>query len=141
MPLDATCSPQLAVLRAIVLARTSKALAAARVAVVRLGELDPGEARYYLVLIYRALSSADRKQLEAEMEQANPKMDTSLVRKLRALGRQAGKAASVLGVLKARGLPVPDSVRDQVLACRDRTRLNKLLARAVTCASDDELLG
>ncbi|MFD0314880.1 hypothetical protein [Streptomyces flavalbus] len=54
-------------------------------------------------------------------------------------GKVAGKAEDVLRVLEARGLPVPDAVRDRVTACTDLTALDDLLVRAITVEQAEEL--
>ncbi|MFE6283594.1 hypothetical protein [Streptomyces sp. NPDC057877] len=56
-----------------------------------------------------------------------------------AQGMAAGKAAGVLRVLEARGLPVSDTVRDRVTACTDLSRLDGLLVRAITVEQAEAL--
>jgi hypothetical protein len=51
-----------------------------------------------------------------------------------AKGRAAGRAEGVLAVLSARGLPVSDEQRAQVLACADLAILDGWLRTAVTCS-------
>ncbi|MFE6283597.1 hypothetical protein [Streptomyces sp. NPDC057877] len=54
-------------------------------------------------------------------------------------GEVKGKADGVLRVLEARGIPVPDTVRDRVTACTDLARLDDLLVRAITVEQAEEL--
>ncbi|MBI5538361.1 MAG: hypothetical protein HY898_36900 [Deltaproteobacteria bacterium] len=57
-----------------------------------------------------------------------------------AQGRAEGRAESILTVLRARGLEVSDAARTRILACADTTMLEQWLARAVSCASVEELV-
>jgi hypothetical protein len=50
------------------------------------------------------------------------------------------KAESILSVLKARGVPVSDDVRERILQCTDLGRLERWLVRAATAASTAEVL-
>ncbi|MBQ1088107.1 hypothetical protein KBY47_03015 [Streptomyces sp. B93] len=56
-----------------------------------------------------------------------------------AKGRVEGRAEGILRVLEARGLGVPDSVRERVTACTDLDLLDDLLVRAVTIERADAL--
>ncbi|RAY15641.1 hypothetical protein DPM19_07575 [Actinomadura craniellae] len=55
-------------------------------------------------------------------------------------GEVRGRAESVLVVLSARGLEVPDDVRAQISACADLARLEDLIRSAVTVDSARTLL-
>ncbi|MFB8771362.1 hypothetical protein [Streptomyces broussonetiae] len=56
-----------------------------------------------------------------------------------AKGKAEGRAEGVLRVLEARGLGVPDTVRERVTACTDLDLLDDLLVRAVTVERADAL--
>lgn len=58
----------------------------------------------------------------------------------RAQGEALGEAKSILTVLDARGIDVPDKIRDTVLSCEDLGRLQKWLRRALDINQADELL-
>lgn len=61
----------------------------------------------------------------------------------RAEGREEGQALgrkAVLTLLAARGVAVPDTVRDRIDACRDLRTLDRWLTRAATAASADEVV-
>jgi hypothetical protein len=45
----------------------------------------------------------------------------------------------VLTVLDARGVHVPEGIREQILACTDLTRLGTWLRRAVTASTAEEV--
>jgi hypothetical protein len=55
-------------------------------------------------------------------------------------GIDQGKAQSVLLVLQARGVPVNDKVRAQVLGCLDGALLDRWLQRAATAKTADEVV-
>jgi hypothetical protein len=53
----------------------------------------------------------------------------------RAEGRTEGLALSLLDVLRARGLAVPDAVREHILAQKEPERLRRWLEKAVVADS------
>ena len=57
-----------------------------------------------------------------------------------ARGQAMGEGHAVLTVLDARGVPVPDAIREQILACTDLTKLDTWLRRAVTAATADDVI-
>jgi Uma2 family endonuclease len=57
----------------------------------------------------------------------------------KAQGKAEGKAEAVLGVLALRKLSVDDTARERILGERDLVRLERWLARAMTCATLAEL--
>jgi hypothetical protein len=58
----------------------------------------------------------------------------------RAEGKAEGEGEAILTVLDARGVSVPDAVRDEILACTDLTQLNRWLRRAVSASTADEVV-
>ncbi len=58
----------------------------------------------------------------------------------RAEGEARGKAESILAVLGARGLSVPEPVAAQIRACRELASLDAWLLRAMTVSSAAEVL-
>jgi predicted transposase/invertase (TIGR01784 family) len=55
-------------------------------------------------------------------------------------GFAKGKAAAVLAVLAARGIPVSDEIRAHIEACRDAPNLDRWIAGATTAASAEEVI-
>ena len=55
-------------------------------------------------------------------------------------GRVEGKSEALLAVLTARGVEVPEAVRQKILACRDLATLDRLLVQAATATSPDDVL-
>lgn len=52
-----------------------------------------------------------------------------------ALGRAHGEASALLTVLRSRGIPVPDSARERILAEKDPARIERWIERAAVAAS------
>lgn len=57
-----------------------------------------------------------------------------------ARGKAEGEAQAILAVLEARGLEVPDKVREAVLSCTDLAQLNVWVRAAVSVPSAEALL-
>jgi hypothetical protein len=57
-----------------------------------------------------------------------------------AKGRADGKAESILAVLAARGVSVPEAVRGEILQCRDLKALDQWLVRAAVATAAVELM-
>jgi predicted transposase/invertase (TIGR01784 family) len=55
-------------------------------------------------------------------------------------GQEAGLAKGLLAVLRARGIAVPDAVREHILAQKDAERLERWLERAAMAASVAEVI-
>ncbi|TDD77629.1 hypothetical protein [Actinomadura rubrisoli] len=56
-------------------------------------------------------------------------------------GRVKGSATAILLVLDARGVAVPDNVRERVTSCTDLDQLERLIRRAAVIESGEELFG
>jgi hypothetical protein len=54
-------------------------------------------------------------------------------------GKAEGEATAILTVLRTRGLQVPAAVRERIMSCADTDELSRLLERAVTVGSADDL--
>ena len=59
----------------------------------------------------------------------------------KAEGRQQGKAEAVLQVLAARGIDVPEAIRQRVLACTDPAVLDGWIRRAAVATTAAEVAG
>jgi hypothetical protein len=62
-------------------------------------------------------------------------------RKLAAENQAAGEAHAVLTVLEARGVAVPEPVREQILACTDLDQLDTWLRHAITATTVGDVVG
>jgi hypothetical protein len=56
-----------------------------------------------------------------------------------ARGEARGEAKSVVMVLKARGVRLPDEVRERIMSCTDLDQLERWLQRAITATAVGEL--
>lgn len=65
---------------------------------------------------------------------------SELLREVDARGEARGEAGAVLTVLDARGVPVPEAIREQILACTDLTQLDTWLRRATTATTADDVI-
>jgi predicted transposase/invertase (TIGR01784 family) len=54
-------------------------------------------------------------------------------------GREEGRAETILQILSTRGIELPTESRARLLACRDRSVLDKLVPRALTLQPGEEL--
>jgi hypothetical protein len=57
-----------------------------------------------------------------------------------ARGKAEGESQAVLTVLEARGVPVPEAIRKQILGCTDLAQLDTWLRRAVTATTAAEVI-
>jgi hypothetical protein len=55
-------------------------------------------------------------------------------------GQAGGRAAALLTVLDARGLPVIEQERERILACRDAAQLDEWLRRAISASAVADIL-
>lgn len=107
-------------------------------ALTALGRLDQEHAAVHFQVIYNALREPMRRALEAlvmerqiEGKAAFPPFAQQLIDR----GRTEEAARAVLTVLRARGMAVPDAVRERILAEKDPGRLERWIERAVVAAS------
>ncbi len=155
-PAQARSWPALAFLSVLTFGRDAEsAEAVARAALLAVAQVPEPRRRKYVTLVRRAVSEAVWRALEAEMainwdelyEETSQKIAAIIERRGEAKGlaigeargEARGRAASILDVLQARGVSVPDELRGQVLACTDETVLARWLRRAVAASSAAEV--
>ncbi|WP_345024683.1 hypothetical protein [Actinomadura keratinilytica] len=56
-------------------------------------------------------------------------------------GQAEGEAKSILLILQARGITVPDDIRNRITNCTDLDQLDHWVQRAATINTAEELLG
>jgi hypothetical protein len=116
-------------------------------------ELDDDRARLYYDLVYNSVNEAARRALETMMKgyeyqsdfakkyvaQGHSEGFTERRSEGRTEGRVEGRteeaARNPLSVLRVRGIPVPDAIRERILAQKDPERLERWLERAVVAGS------
>jgi hypothetical protein len=152
----AQAMPELAVLVAVVHGHGKHAVEGALRAVDAALAIEPEKRKLYVDVVLAALKPGARKQVEEIMIQ-NYEYQSEYARRYvqqgreegRAQGREEGKAEGkaearaegVLRVLEARGLSVPRTVAERILACRDLETLDVWLTRAVTVAQAEAIFG
>jgi hypothetical protein len=133
-PAEAARRPELAVLSAMAHGQSELGAAIAAAVLPAIGELDDERARFYGDLVLNSLTAAGRKALEEMMK--GYEYQSEFAKKYVAETR----AQAVLSVLQVRGLDVPETARERILAEKDLARLERWIKRAVVVASVDELL-
>ena len=100
-------------------------------------ELDEDRARFYCDLVYTSINDAARRAPETKMKGYEYQSD--FAKKYVAQGRVEGlteeAARNLLIVLRVRGIAVPDSVRERILAQKDPEQLERWLERAAVASS------
>ena len=102
--------------------------------------LGPSKAILYYDIVLAGLPQVPRARWEAYMTATvGSEYRSELLREVDARGEARGEGRAVLTVLDARGVHVPEAVREQILACTDLARLDTWLRRAVTATTADEV--
>jgi hypothetical protein len=98
----------------------------------------------YADLILSALPAAAREHLEKIMSTTEHRYQSDFARRYYAQGEASGEAKgeakAILAVLDARGIEVPDDLREQISTCTDVTRLDTWIRRAATARTAADLL-
>jgi hypothetical protein len=84
--------------------------------------------------------SANMTELRREFEAFKASLRLEGEAKGKAEGETKGKADALLAVLTARGVAVPEGVRQKILGCRDLAMLDRLLVQAATASSPADVL-
>ena len=84
--------------------------------------------------------SANMTELRREFEAFKASLRLEGEAKGESKGRVEGKSEALLAVLTARGVEVPEVVKQKILACRDLATLDRLLVQAATATSPDDVL-
>ncbi|MFG2090219.1 MULTISPECIES: hypothetical protein [unclassified Spirillospora] len=131
--------PELAIISTLanVSSHTRETLEITHAALATIENADHENADLYTDLVVSALPRLARRILEELVSTgtAEYKFKSDLFLRHQALG----EAESVLKVLAARDLTVPDEVRERIRSCRDQEQLDEWLARAITVDTADEL--
>lgn len=133
--------PELAVLSVLAHGERDDDLAfqIARTALHGALRLDETKANDYISFILGALGEATRVRLEVEMKLHNWPEPTDLEKRILARGEIAARSHDVLAVLEARGIDVPEPVRERVLGCTDPEVLREWHLRAVHAEDAEDI--
>lgn len=139
--------PELVVLAVLTGALDLEQDSARQMLLASLAAADVERRKSYTVIILNVVSAAAQQALEelmATTKFSHPFIDQLEARgeaRGRAEGEARGEARMILRVLAARGLQVPDEVREKVLACTDTAQLEAWGDRAATAASATDVFG
>src|SRR5262249_42195360 len=137
----ARANPALAVLSAICHGGEADVGAAFPAIAEALNALGPQQAVLDYDIVLAGLPQAPRARWEAYMSTAvDSEYRSELLREVDARGQALGEARAVLTVLDARGVPVPEAIREQILACTDLTQLDTWLRRATTATEAEDVI-
>jgi hypothetical protein len=142
---EAARRPELGVLSAIAHGDTEQGATVAHAVLPAILELDDDRTRLYYDLVYNSLNDAARRALEAKMKGYEYQSDfakkyvaeglTQGITQGLTQGRTEEAARALLTVFRVRGISVPDSARERILAQKDPERLERWLEKAIVAAS------
>jgi hypothetical protein len=147
---EAARRPELAVLSAMAHGQGEHGAAIGAAVLPAVARLDDERAKFYGDLVLNSLNESARRALEAMMKGYEYQSD--FAKKYVAQGRDEGRdegraegeatarARDVLTAFRVRGIAVPDSARERILAEKDAARLERWLERAIVSASVAEVL-
>ena len=146
-PTEAEKETELAILSAVAHGNGPNGLAVVTAAFMALARLDPQHAAVYFQIIWNVLREPMQRALqELVMERQTqgkvefPPFIQQIADRSELKGRVEEAARAVLTVLRARGIAVPDTARERLLAQKDPDRLERWLEKAAVAASFGEVL-
>jgi hypothetical protein len=134
---EAARRPELGLLSAIAHGETEHGSAIAAALLPAIRGLEPDRAFFYYDLMYNSMNEAARRALEEMMKGYEYQSDLG---KKYVQVRTEEAAFALLTVLQARGIAVSDSVRERILAQKDREQLKRWLKKAAVASSVNEIL-
>ena len=136
-------APELALLSVQAYGKTKAGFDVALAALTAAADLDDERAMLYCEWIQIAVSDSVRQKLEEEMRIQDYEFQSEFAKRYLSLGREegrvAGRAESVLRILKVRKMEVSETQRSQILRCTDADLLDRWIERAVTVERTEEL--
>jgi hypothetical protein len=132
-PDEAARRPELGVLSAMAHGKTEQGATIAGAVVPAILKLDDDRAKLYIDLVYNSFGEAARRRVTEMIKGYEYQSD--FAKKYVAEGR----AEALLTVLRARGIVVPDAVRERIFAERDSKQLERWLEKATAAASVSEV--
>jgi hypothetical protein len=151
----AKSQPELAVLSAMAHGERSGQHGVFEALLAALEVVDPDHAARYADFVLTVLPAAARGYLEALMTTTTHGYQSDFARRYydageaegeargkaegEAKGKAEGEARAVLAVLDARGIEVPDPVREDITSCTDLDQLDTWIRRAATAAKVQDL--
>jgi biotin carboxylase len=111
-----------------------------------LATLEPTTKIFYHNVTVGRLPAAARARWEAFLvtttvgKRYYDEMFNEIDARAEARGEALGEARSVLLVLESRGVPVPDAIRERILASVDTAQLDRWLRRAATATAVEDVI-
>lgn len=154
-------APELAVLSALAHGNAPQGDLVITAMLGGVGALDEARRDFYLNLVATQLNAAARAALEARMatgqadgelidfmgqvkariaRETEAQLAPVLEARLAPVLEARGEARALLTLLAARGLPVSDAVRAQIVTCTDMATLDRWIARAATATTADQVV-
>src|SRR5215470_15212343 len=131
--------PELAVLSAVAHGERSGHQGVFEALLAALEVVDLDHAALYADFVFAALPKAVRGHLEAFMTTTAHPYQSDFARRYYDAGEARGEARAVLAFLDARGIEVPDPVREDITSCTDLDQLDTWIRRAVTANKVQDL--
>lgn len=132
----------LAVFSALTHGRSRTVSAILETLAAALDTIDVDDAGYLAEFMEVGLGDTKARQLwRGLMSTKTYRYQSEFAQQLRTEGRAEGRAASILLLLRGRGIPVSDEARARIESCTDVKQLESWLLRAMTVISVEELLG
>jgi hypothetical protein len=142
-PTLARHQPELAVLSAMAHGERSGEKGVFEALLAALEAVDQNHANLYTDIVFAALPEPVGDYLEALMSattiHATYGYQSDFARRYYAKGEAKGEARAVLAFLDARGIEVPDPVREDITACTDLDQLDTWIRRAATANKVQDL--
>jgi len=142
-------SPELAVLSAMAHGHAARPgqMMVFEALLAALNVVDHDHANLYADVVLAVLPAAARDYLEAFMTTTTHRYQSDFARRYfdqgaasgEARGEARGEAKAVLAVLDARGIEVPDDVREEIATCTDLDQLDTWVRLAATATKVNEL--
>ena len=138
-------APELALLSVQAYGKTKAGFDVALAALTAAADLDDERAMLYCEWIQIAVSDSVRQKLEEEMRIQDYEFQSEFAKRYLSLGREegrvAGRAESVLRILKVRKMEVSETQRSQILRCTDADHLDRWIERATFAWCDTRSIG
>jgi hypothetical protein len=142
-PVAARRSPQLAVLSAMSHGAGPGREGVLGALLAALDVVDHDHADLYADMVLTVLPAAARVYLEALMTITGHRYQSDFARRYfdagKEKGRAEGEALAVLAVLAARGIVVPEHIRERITRCTDLDQLDLWIRLAATADAADDL--
>ena len=103
--------------------------------------IDPARASIYHDFVRMALPAASRKLLEDLVSTTKNRYMSDWARQQHAEGMAEGAARSIIAVLKARAIEIPDEAHAKITACADLEQLDQWIKRAAVAERVEDLGG